>query len=101
MGKALGVDNKWAYNAIKAVGNFGEMWDRSITVLGVPRGINAAVEQGRPAIRPADPLIPRGGWRRVFAPSPDATASSERRPGLWDGVSFGSQVALRRPAVAV
>ena len=28
MGKALGVDNKWAYNAIKTVGNFGEMWNR-------------------------------------------------------------------------
>jgi general L-amino acid transport system substrate-binding protein len=40
MGKALGLDNKWAYNIIKQVGNFGEMWDRNITVLGVPRGIN-------------------------------------------------------------
>lgn len=40
MGKALGVDNKWAYNAIKAVGNFGEMWNRNITPYGVPRGIN-------------------------------------------------------------
>src|SRR5262249_52983381 len=40
MGKALGLDNKWAYNIIKQVGNFGEMWDRSITPMGVPRGIN-------------------------------------------------------------
>jgi general L-amino acid transport system substrate-binding protein len=40
MGKALGVDNKWAYNVIKQVGNFGEVWDRSITPLGVTRGIN-------------------------------------------------------------
>jgi general L-amino acid transport system substrate-binding protein len=40
MGKALGLDNKWAYNVIKQVGNFGEMWDRNITPLGVPRGIN-------------------------------------------------------------
>ncbi len=40
MGKALGLDNKWAYNVIKAVGNFGEMWDRDITPMGVPRGIN-------------------------------------------------------------
>ena len=40
LGKALGVDNKWAYNAVKQVGNFGEIWDRNITVLGVPRGIN-------------------------------------------------------------
>ncbi len=40
MGKALGLDNKWAYNVIKQVGNFGEMWDRNITPMGVPRGIN-------------------------------------------------------------
>ncbi len=40
MGKALAVDNKWAYNIVKQVGNFGEIWDRNITVLGVPRGIN-------------------------------------------------------------
>jgi general L-amino acid transport system substrate-binding protein len=46
MGKALGVDNKFAYNAIKQVGNYGEIWDRSITVLGVPRGINALWSKG-------------------------------------------------------
>jgi len=40
MGKALGLDNKWAYNVIKAVGNLGEVWDRNITPMGVPRGIN-------------------------------------------------------------
>ena len=40
MGKALGIDNKWAYNIVKQVGNFGEEWDRDVTPLGVPRGIN-------------------------------------------------------------
>ena len=40
LGKSMGVDNKWAYNIVKQVGNFGEIWDRNITVLGVPRGIN-------------------------------------------------------------
>jgi len=40
MGKALGLDPKWAYNVIKAVGNFGEVWDRDITPMGVTRGIN-------------------------------------------------------------
>jgi len=40
MGKALGVDNKWAYNVIKQVGNLGEVWDRNITPMGVTRGIN-------------------------------------------------------------
>jgi general L-amino acid transport system substrate-binding protein len=40
MGKALGLDNKWAYNVVKQVGNYGEIWDRNIAVLGVPRGVN-------------------------------------------------------------
>jgi general L-amino acid transport system substrate-binding protein len=40
MGKKLSLDNKWAYNIVKGVGNFGEMWDRTITPMGVPRGIN-------------------------------------------------------------
>ncbi len=39
-GKALGIDNKWAYNIIKQVGNFGEMWERDVTPMGVPRGLN-------------------------------------------------------------
>jgi general L-amino acid transport system substrate-binding protein len=46
LGKALGVDNKWAYNIIKQVGNFGEFWDNNMTALGVPRGINALWNKG-------------------------------------------------------
>jgi general L-amino acid transport system substrate-binding protein len=46
MGKALGLDNKWAYNVIKQVGNFGEMWDNNITPMGVPRGINNIWSKG-------------------------------------------------------
>ena len=30
MGKALGLDEKWAYNAIKLVGNYGEIFDRNL-----------------------------------------------------------------------
>ena len=40
MGKALGVDNRWVVNILKTVGNYGEMWERNITPLGIPRGIN-------------------------------------------------------------
>ena len=40
MGKALGLDEAWAKNAIKAVGNYGEIWERNIPALGLPRGIN-------------------------------------------------------------
>jgi general L-amino acid transport system substrate-binding protein len=46
MGKALGLDPKWAYNVIKQVGNFGEVWDRDITPMGVPRGINNIWSKG-------------------------------------------------------
>ena len=46
MGKALGLDNKWAYNVIKQVGNFAEVWDRNITPMGVPRGINNIWSKG-------------------------------------------------------
>jgi general L-amino acid transport system substrate-binding protein len=46
MGKALGLDNKWAYTVIKQVGNFAEMWDRNITPMGVPRGINNIWSKG-------------------------------------------------------
>ncbi|ONG58139.1 amino acid ABC transporter substrate-binding protein [Pseudoroseomonas deserti] len=40
LGKMLGLSPDWAVNVIKSVGNFGEMWERSITPLGVQRGIN-------------------------------------------------------------
>ena len=46
LGKALGVDNRFAYNVIKQVGNAAEIWDRSITPLGVQRGINALWNKG-------------------------------------------------------
>jgi general L-amino acid transport system substrate-binding protein len=46
MGKAIGVDNKFAYNAIKAVGNYGEMWARDVTPFGVPRALNKLWSKG-------------------------------------------------------
>ena len=46
MGKALGVDNKFAFSAIKQVGNAAEIWERNITPMGVPRGINNLWNKG-------------------------------------------------------
>jgi general L-amino acid transport system substrate-binding protein len=43
-GKALGLDEKWAYNIIKQVGNYGEVFERNVgvnTTLGIARGLNA------------------------------------------------------------
>jgi len=49
MGKALGLDEKWAYNALKAVGNYGEIFDRNVgkdSPLKLDRGINALWTNG-------------------------------------------------------
>ncbi len=42
-GPLMGLDRRWAYNAIKAVGNYGEMFDRNLgagSPIGLPRGVN-------------------------------------------------------------
>ena len=42
-GKALGLDEKWAYNIIKQVGNYGEVFENNVgvnTPLGLERGLN-------------------------------------------------------------
>lgn len=46
LGRALGLDNRWAYFAIKQVGNYGDMYDRSITPEGLARGPNALWTRG-------------------------------------------------------
>lgn len=43
-GAAMGLDARWAYNAIKAVGNYGEIFERHLganSPLGLQRGVNA------------------------------------------------------------
>jgi len=45
-GKLMGLDNRWAYNAIKAVGNYGEIYARHFGPIGLPRGPNAPWTQG-------------------------------------------------------
>ena len=43
MGKALGLDEKWAYNAVKSVGNYGQIFDRNVgkdLPLKLDRGLN-------------------------------------------------------------
>ena len=46
MGKGFGLDNRFAYTVVKQVGNFGEIWNRNITPLGLPRGINNLWNKG-------------------------------------------------------
>ena len=48
-GKELGLSNDWAYNIIKSVGNYGEIFERNIgvnTPIGLPRGLNALWTEG-------------------------------------------------------
>jgi general L-amino acid transport system substrate-binding protein len=49
MGKALGVDEKWVYNIVKQVGNYGESFERNVgsgSVLKIERGLNKLWTQG-------------------------------------------------------
>ncbi len=48
-GKALGLDEKWAYNIIKQIGNYGEVFERNVgvnTPLMLKRGLNALWTKG-------------------------------------------------------
>ena len=49
MGKALGVDEKWVYNIVKQVGNYGESFDRNVGMgspLKIARGQNELWTKG-------------------------------------------------------
>ena len=49
MGKALGLDEKWVYNIIKQVGNYGESFERNVgsgSALKIDRGYNKLWTQG-------------------------------------------------------
>ena len=46
LGEMLGVDNRWAYNIIKQVGNYGESFARNVTPLGIQRGPNELWTKG-------------------------------------------------------
>ena len=44
LGKALGVDEKWVYDIVRQVGNYGESYDRNLgdgSPLKIPRSLNA------------------------------------------------------------
>jgi general L-amino acid transport system substrate-binding protein len=48
-GKNMGVSDKWAYDIVKQVGNYGESYDRNVGMdspLKIPRGLNALWTKG-------------------------------------------------------
>jgi len=49
MGKNLGVGPDWAYNIVKQVGNYGEVFEKHIgvnTPVGLSRGVNSLWTKG-------------------------------------------------------
>jgi general L-amino acid transport system substrate-binding protein len=57
MGKALGVDEKWVYNIVKQVGNYGESFERNVGMgspLKIERGLNKLWTQG--GLQYAEPI---------------------------------------------
>lgn len=49
VGKPLGLDKEWIYRMLKAVGNYGEIFERNVgpnSLLQLPRGINALPRDG-------------------------------------------------------
>lgn len=49
VGKPLGLDKEWVYRMLKAVGNYGEIFERNVgpnSLLQLPRGVNALPRDG-------------------------------------------------------
>lgn len=46
IGEQLGLPKDWARNAIGAVGHYGEIFERNLTPLGLPRGVNKPWTEG-------------------------------------------------------
>jgi general L-amino acid transport system substrate-binding protein len=49
LGKALGLDDAWAYRIVRQVGNYAESYERNLgrgSALNLPRGINALWDRG-------------------------------------------------------
>jgi general L-amino acid transport system substrate-binding protein len=46
LGKMLGLDNRWAFNIVKQVGNYSESFDANLKPLGFERGQNALWKNG-------------------------------------------------------
>ena len=111
-GKPLGLSNAWAANAIRAVGNYGEIFDRNVgvhTKLGDPARTERTVGQRRHPVRPGRAAKPdRAGL--VANPRPALVAAgvvrrrlvvgrrrlSGRRRSLWPRPLRKHQVLRRR-----
>jgi general L-amino acid transport system substrate-binding protein len=58
-GRMLGLNDDWAYRAVKAVGNYGEIFDRNLgrgSPLKLSRGLNAQWNANPPGLMYAPPM---------------------------------------------
>jgi general L-amino acid transport system substrate-binding protein len=46
LGRMMGLEADWAVRIIKSVGNYGEVWERNMTPIGFPRGVNNLWNRG-------------------------------------------------------
>ncbi|HET7365895.1 MAG TPA: amino acid ABC transporter substrate-binding protein [Burkholderiales bacterium] len=46
IGKMMALDNRWAYNIVRQVGNYGESFDANLEPLGFERGLNRLWSHG-------------------------------------------------------
>ena len=46
IGKMMAIDNRWAYNIVKQVGNYGESFEANLKPLGFERGLNRLWNHG-------------------------------------------------------
>ena len=46
IGKMMSLDNRWAYNIVRQVGNYGESFEANLKPLGFERGLNRLWNQG-------------------------------------------------------
>jgi general L-amino acid transport system substrate-binding protein len=56
LGKMLGLDDSWALQAVRAAGNYAEIYERNVGVksrLGIPRGLNELWSMGGVLYAPA------------------------------------------------
>lgn len=62
VGEALGIDENWAHDIVRQVGNYAEIYDRNLgsaSPLGIPRGMNELGRNGGLLIAPSMRGAPR------------------------------------------
>ncbi|WP_431272799.1 hypothetical protein [Dankookia sp. P2] len=87
-GPLMGLDRAWAYNAIKAVGDYGEVFERNLgmgSAVKLPRGLNDLWSRGGADVRAA------GALSRAGHPSWSMNPSSGTRSRCGPGVGGNSQ----------